>query len=368
MFDTMIENNDFAEAFAQGKEGKLSNYEAWMSEQNLDVESLSRENLIEFYEENPDKITDRTEVLEKIGEYSGYLESQGGKHHVSIQGVSGSGKTQILKSASSLVNKMDTDLEVIYLNAKEFQQPKGEKIKFNEILGEISEKQKAVVMIDNAGKDKRNSFSIRQIKSTIDQGLILTVWNPQKWRVERDKLEEVGISDEVYLSNFSKEETDQFISTIFGQIIGKEIEISDKSKKALREYSRGVPELIRKIIARSTKESFLNNDELFSHNSIKAAASEMGLNSATRRIRELTEAQKVILRNILLSIDERGTQPKELKKRLDRDKSTISYHLGELKSENILKSEKIGRSVFYSINEDIKPIVQAQIEEEGIYG
>lgn len=369
MFDTMNRNKEFAEAFSRGKEGELSNYKAWLEKESINNENLSRETMLNYYGEHPEKITDRKEALNKIGEYSGYLEEKGDKHHISIHGVSGSGKTQLLKVASSLINGMSKGLEVEYIDAENFQNQHEESTEFERQLSNLSQKDKAIVMIDNIDNDKRSVFSVSEIKSALENCLILTTWSPQTWSVKREEVEnEIGVSDEVYLETFSKSQTEQVISSIIDEIMGRDIEISSESEELLTKYSRGIPEVVRKILLKSLKESFLNGYEVFSEDSIESAASEMNLVSAPEVVRDLTDAQKVILKNILLSVDKRGVQPKELKKRIERDKSTISYHLTQLKSEKILDSQKKGRSVFYTINEDIKPILQLQMKEEGIYG
>ncbi|MFB6145709.1 MAG: hypothetical protein ABEJ99_04365 [Candidatus Nanohaloarchaea archaeon] len=360
--------NDFIEGFTQGKKGKLSNYEAWLEKSNLEEADLSRKNLTDFYEQNPNKLVERKKPLSKIGEHAGYLESEGDKHHISIQGVSGSGKTQILKSLSSLISEMGQELDVKYLDAEEFHKKDEEGFLFNKALSEISESEKIVVLVDNLGKDKRSVFSISEIDSAVDEGLILTTWSPERWKVKREKVEEeVGVSDEIYLKNFSEAGTRKFVDDLFDEVIEAE-KPSSASKELLREYTRGVPELIRRILLKSMKESFLNDYKLFSQKSIESAASELNLKSASETVQNLTGAQQAILKNILLSDDIRGARPKELEKRLNRDKSTVSYHLTELKSEDILKSERAGRSVFYRVEDRFKPILQLQIKEEDIYG
>jgi DNA-binding transcriptional ArsR family regulator len=82
------------------------------------------------------------------------------------------------------------------------------------------------------------------------------------------------------------------------------------------------------------------------------------------RVYGLSDMKTTILRHILLSYDRRGTRPSKLVDLLDRDKSTISYHLRMLSEQEIIKSDKQGRQVFYKLRDAAKPFVQIRIDEE----
>jgi len=49
--------------------------------------------------------------------------------------------------------------------------------------------------------------------------------------------------------------------------------------------------------------------------------------------------------------DERGMRPLDLKKQMNLDKSTVTYHLNQLEKDKYITSVKVGRSKFLDITD-----------------
>ena len=92
---------------------------------------------------------------------------------------------------------------------------------------------------------------------------------------------------------------------------------------------------------------------------------KLDLDNVRERVYDISDKKMLILKHILLARHPKGRRPSELVERLDRDKSTISYHLQNLVEDRILQKEKQGRSAFYQVNDSVKPVLQRRIEKEG---
>lgn len=66
-----------------------------------------------------------------------------------------------------------------------------------------------------------------------------------------------------------------------------------------------------------------------------------------KRVEGLTQAKLDLLRWILLSRHPQGVQPGELVDKIGRDKSTISYHLRDLRDARLVEANRDGRRAFY---------------------
>ncbi|ERG93132.1 MAG: uncharacterized protein conserved in archaea, partial [Haloquadratum walsbyi J07HQW1] len=130
------------------------------------------------------------------------------------------------------------------------------------------------------------------------------------------------------------------------------------------DWSRGVPRIAVALVYRSLEEAFRSGREVDS-DAVSAAAEKLGLVGMEKEVYSIPESRLTVLTRMLLDTDERGMQPSKLVDLLNKDKSTVSYHLRELRDAEIVESERSGRRAFYSIREAVKPIVQSRVVQQG---
>jgi len=359
--------NRFREAFERGQKGEISDYESWLKEKGIDPDRTTQEYTTRYFQENPAEAPNHDDQLEDIAEFIGFFSEREGTYHIPIVGVNGIGKTQLLHTVQHMLESLGADLPSKFYEAGRFKEDNhnGEPY-WEDVLYELSELQRAVVLIDNCYEDKRIKHSLEEISNKVDHPFIITTWTPEQWRMHQEEINHaVQVSKEAELTPLNEKSTVKALRKTVEIISEKSVEIRDQFYRRIFKKSLGIPGLFHKLLREALKETFLKELELGDTQAVDSAVEKLDLDNAEERVYDLSEKKITILKHILLSRHPQGRRPSELVELMDKDKSTISYHLQNLISDRVLSKEKAGRSTFYSIHEPLKPILQLRINGEG---
>lgn len=353
----------FNEAVSRGQKGEFSNFQNWLEQQGILESKLS--NLREELSINSKYSVDRTEEIQQLGEYVGSLQAEGDQKHITLQGVENSGRTHLLELVKELIRKNNYEISLTHVSPEDIKDEQ-DFTNFIENLEKTSGSK--LLVIDDAWKDKRASYVLKQIKKRVENVLLISVWSPETLQRERQSIEESFTpSDELNIEPFSRAETDQLTKNMV-EIICEENalpEIDDVFMKQLHQKSRGVPGLALEVFRDSIKRSFhVEGRMLLDEKSVKDCAEKNGLTNLEEKLKTLSDTKNHIIEKIMLSRDLRGVSPSELSNDLKKDKSTVSYHLRELLKKDLLKKQSHGRQTFYTTRSSIKPILQLHLQGE----
>jgi translation initiation factor 2 beta subunit (eIF-2beta)/eIF-5 len=359
--------NQFRDAFERGQKGEISNYEAWLKEKGVRPKRATAEYVTRYFHENPEEAPNHDDQLEDIAEFIGFFSERDGTYHIPIVGVNGIGKTQLLHTIRHMLESLGTDLPSKLYEAGRFKEDnhQGEPY-WEDVLYELSELERAVVLVDNCYEDKRIKHSLEKISETVENSFIITTWTPEQWRMNQEEINEaVQVSKEAELTPLNEKDTVRALRKTLEIISEGSVEVEDEFYRRIYKKSLGIPSLFHTLLRASLKETFLKELELGDAKAVDSAVEKLDLDDAEERIYDLSEKKITILKHILLSRHPQGRRPSELVELMDKDKSTISYHLQNLISDRVLQKEKAGRSTFYSIHEPLKPILQLRVNGEG---
>lgn len=357
--------NRFKEAFERGRKGEADSFKAWLEGNEFDPERFTPDFLTEFFKEHPGEAENREELLEEIGGHAGlFSRDREGEFHLPVTGVSGIGKTQLAVILEYLTERADAEVSPEVYSAELFSEEESDQYIYD-VANHLSELGRAFVIIDNCERDRRIVRSLEKITDSMSDYLLVTLWSPERWSVERDKVEEVtSTSKELRIEPLQKRESTRMLRKLMEKVSEGPPDIDgDFYEKVFRE-GQGVPGLMIALLLESFREAFLKNLEGGAPESPDLAAERMNLKNADERLKDLSTQQLMILKHILLTTDERGINPGTLVEILNRDKSTVSYHLKVLGSRGIVKSKKYGRKVYYRIEEGLEPSIQLKLEKE----
>lgn len=353
----------FEDALSRGKEGKVTEIQSWLTSQDLEIDDLDK--IRNIFRENPELSAGFEEELSVLGEYIGRLEEEGGQSHIAIIGVNGIGKTQLLLLLQNFVEDGLENLEFRVLNAENFQKIEEENV-LQKTLDELEENQRTVLCIDDAWKDKKIGMTLEKINSQIENNLIISTWTPEWWSELGGSTSDSAPTDkEITITPLSPKETRYMTSTMLEEIgeDGK-YNIDENFNEKLHELGHGIPGLAIEIFAESINQAFMNELELFSREALENAIEMLKLKEADSLTKELKGVKKQIANQALRERDKRGIRPKKISETLGKSKSTISYHLRDLESKTILERNQVGRSTFYKLRDDLKPLIQLDLQGE----
>ena len=365
MSGDMDKLNRFREAFERGQRGEIGSFDIWLRDRNFVPNRIEYDYLEHYFAENPQETTGHQEDIEKLAEYAGFASHRGGKHHISVVGASGMGKTHLLHTLSSLLSSLDSDPSHQYIDAEKLGNKEGDTLRLFELVERYSDMENAVLLIDNCGWDKQIRTSLDELSQATDSALVVSTWEPESWHRDQGDVNEVlSITNELHLEPFSESTMLELLLAVFRVASDDQFRPSEDYVSKIQEYSHGIPRIGIILAIESLRETFLRELELNDPQAVKSAAEKSNILGMRERIYGLSDMKTTILRHILLSYDRRGTRPSKLVDLLDRDKSTISYHLRMLSEQEIIKSDKQGRQVFYKLRDAAKPFVQIRIDEE----
>jgi len=197
---------------------------------------------------------------------------------------------------------------------------------------------------------------------------LVTSWTPEYWRHHSEDVEAVvASSTEIHLSRFSEKNTLEAVSQIIKVLSDDGLDLPEDFLQQICQYSSGIPSVFTDLLLASLRETFVKELELGSKESVVAAAEKLNLDGVEEIVYELSDTKVTILTHMLLWNHRDGIRPSQLVDLLDRDKSTVSYHLKNLKSEGLIESEKQGRSAYYQVKKQVRPFIQTRITQNGEY-
>ncbi|MEZ3143572.1 hypothetical protein [Halobaculum sp. MBLA0143] len=365
----------FEAAFENGQRGQVSDYETWLESHGFRPERVSTEVIRSHFTEHTERTVDYDQQLQEVGEFAGHFAARGGTIHLAVTGVSGVGKTLFRRTVEDALDRVEAGLEVYSFECNDL----GDKVTIGEsdpsmetyeesrlqkVAEDVAGDENAVFILDDCGEDKRARKSMTRLESSVENGLFVTFWSPELWGYDRDEIErEIDTTKQIKLPGLSKTECSELASALV-EFIGGDAALSEDAVVPAFKHSNGIPGLFIQVLVKSLKQAFLEGQEPWDSESIDQAVDQLGITDATERVGSLSQAKLQLIRHMLIDQDPRGIRPKRLVELLDRDKSTISYHLNDLLSRGLVDSVTEGRSVRYSVDRFIKPIVQMRLEKE----
>jgi DNA-binding transcriptional ArsR family regulator len=357
--------NRFQAAFERGQKGDVGSFDIWLEEHGFIPERVERDTLTQYFQEHPDATSDHQDALETIGEYTGFAINQSGVYHLPLIGPSGVGKTQLLHTVLHLLPGIDANIESRLFDATAFGERTDGRFELDNRVEELSSVENPVVCIDDFDRDKRVGASLSAFDDASDDALYITTWSPEGYAFNREEIEEaLPASKEVYIEPLSEADTVATVQAIYDYLADEVPEADKDAEQRIWELSHGIPGIIVLLTLHALREAFMKELEPGSCESVEAAGERLHLPNVLDQIYDLSDSKMEILRWILLSLDERGRSPGDLVDKLDRDKSTISYHLSTLSDEGLVESQREGRHAYYQVTEAVKPFVQLRLNKE----
>ena len=361
--------NTIEKAFEKGLYGKISNFESWLQEKNINPLKLNN-TLIENYLNTNiyiDKIND--DILGLIEFIGYYLRNKKNLYYQPILGVWGSGKTYnalyLEKVLESISKKYK--LNYVFCAGSKFEDDDY----YEEICDLISE-ETDIMIIDECEVYPYIFNMTIKFSELMKTGLIIGTWTPERFMIYEEDLSETFIVlKDINLSPLTIDEIKIVSSQINDYLkIDEKVEASIVNLQVfnvLNKFARGIPRLIIKLLVKVLNETYRKGKISIDNEIIDIVAMKLGLNHEMD-FKDLSETQIKILKFVLNTEDKRGLRPSFLIRELELSKATVSYHLKILREKKkMLKSKKIGRRVFYNIKEEIKPFIQKHIEIRSVY-
>ena len=355
----------FHAAFERGQQGEVDSFDIWLDDWGYRADVANQEAIAEYFRNHPDSAANHQDALETVGEYIGFATTRKDSYHVAVIGPEGIGKTQLLHAISYYISEIDANIEHVLFNAAKFGDKADNRFILEDCVDEIQSFQQSVVAVDDCHLDKRIDYSLKELQSVTEIGVIITAWTPEGYSFNREKvIDAVDPSAELHLGPLSKSDTFAAIDAIFDVVATDAPGFDIKAKEQIHRLSHAIPNIIITIIVQSLHESFVGKLEPGSEASIEAAGARLNLDDAMKRIYDLSAQKMEILRWILLSLDPRGRSPGELVDKLDRDKSTISYHLRTLSDQGFVTSQPEGRRTYYQVPNHLASLIQLRLAQD----
>jgi len=362
----------FEKAFEKGLKGKVESFDIWLKSLEIDPLKFNLTEISNFLMQNLELTIDLEKEVETIGQFTGfYSKERKGLYHIPIVGVFGCGKSHLMRLVQRFLQERKVSLTCFFMDASSFREISEENEEqqvYYQLLDRVKMERFDILLIDSCEKDKDIVHSLKQMADALKNGIIITSWTPEHWNYVRDDIEDyLPTSKEIYLNQFDETSTSKFISTILQHISNGRFQLSKEAVNKIYLFSNGVPRTIIQLLIKAFNEAFLSSTKNVDEKAVESAAKNLGLENIFDRINKLSELQIIILKRILLEHDERGIRPSTLVEILEKDKATISYHLSILSRGKFVTQEKIGRSSFYRVREEIKPFIELKFAERGEY-
>lgn len=360
--------NRFQSAFERGQKGDVGSFDIWLEEHGFIPDRVDRAAVTQFFQEHPDAASNHQYALEIIGEYAGFAVNQSGVYHLPLIGPSGIGKTQLLHTVLHLLPEIDADIESRLFDATTFSEKTDEEVNLFELGNRVeivSELEGPIICIDDLDRDGRVGESLSAFDDASDDALYITTWSSEGYAFNREEVEKaLPASKEIYLEPLSEADTTATVRAIYDSFANEAPNHDKEAEHRICELSHGIPGIVVLLTVHALREAFMKEFKPGSLESVEAAGERFQLPDAMDRIYDLSDSKMEILRWILLSLDARGRSPGDLVDKLDRDKSTISYHLSKLSDEGLVDSQREGRHAYYRVTEAMKPLVQLRLNKE----
>ncbi len=362
----------FEKAFEKGLSGEVESFNVWLKSLGINPLKFSVETISKYLLENPEFTVNLEKEIEVIGQFIGFYSKEKSEiYHIPIVGVVGSGKSHLIQLTKSFLQERNISLKHQLIDASKFSEilegEEEEQVLYR-VLDELKREHLDVIFIDSCEKDKDIVNSLRQIANILKNGVVITSWTPEHWNLFKDEVEEcLETSQEIHIEPLDEAATSHFISVILKYVSDGKFQLKTEVIEKIHSFSYGIPKLTIGLFIRTFSEAFLARSKNINETAVELAARTMGIENFFDRVSKLSELQILILKHILLERDERGLRPSKLVEILEKDKATVSYHLGILNRSKFIKLERIGRSYFYRIKDEVKPLIQLKIMQEGEY-
>ena len=369
----MNKKNLFVEKLKEAKDGEFYNYDSWLMEKGIGPDKLKIDHILKsFLSNSAEFMINNEKELELIAGYIGsFLRNRDQLYHIPIIGVNGSGKTLLMYTINNFL--AIPKIECRYLaEVAPYLEQELQKSRYVFATGVD------VLSIDECNKVKDIVKIIKKRYEANGTAVYLTFWTPESWinnRLEINKT--LPVSKELYLSIIKKEDLIIFIERIlctmsqgrsiddpYPDFFSPDLLKNNEFLGKIENCTRGIPLIIIKLIIKCFKQVFLQENKQIDMDTLNRSLELLGLCNLSNNINELSALHLKILETILLENSEKGARPIELVEKHNLDKSTISYHLTVLKESGILEKEKIGKSSYYKIKENLIPFIQLKLMEE----
>jgi len=301
-------------------------------------------------------------AFDEVGEFLGYFsKTKSGNFHIVVSGVRGLGKTYLTSTLIGFLMQK-TQLNSKMLNARSFGEVDGDEQVFHQIIDELQEKKFDVLLIDDCHLDRNIKYSLQQISSRVKDALVLTTWESVFWDYVDDEIESIIPSNKiVVLKPFSLTDTMKLLRQVVAFLSEDKTAISDDVFGQIHAHSAGVPGISIMLLFDSLRRAFDEGLENIDAKIVSNVVKARGILGIEERMKALNDVQLAILRQIILSQDDRGVRPTQFAQNLNRDKATVSYYLSQLCQQGLLDYTKFGKFVYYRIPEPLTPFVEFRL-------
>lgn len=367
----------FEETLKKAKEGELFNYDFWLKENGVNPIEVNLKHFERFFWKNPDDMAGNDKIIERVAKIVGlFLKDRKGIYHVPIIGVTGSGKTLLLNVIETFTKKIESNItdRVDVIGARNYL--------LQEINPEhlITSQQRDVIhFIDNCEKAQNIKTILENVLKLKGEGVYFTSWTPECWVQYSEEINEIfTATDEIIIFPIEEVNYYMFITYCFNSTMYPELlkpengypliypEFIDEKFAVNRlstifyVYTKGIPLISINLLIKCFEKTFLTDEKKMDETIISEVASEMGLKDLDERLNKLSELHSQILFKILIKTANKGKRPMELVKDFNLDKSTISYHLNTISEFELLEVQKLGKSKYYKIRENLIPFIQLE--------
>ena len=383
----------FKEALKRAKEGDLFNYDNWLKTNGVNPNTLNLKFFGDHFRANPDKMVGNEKVLEKIAQYIGhFLKENTGIYHFPIIGIKGSGKTLLLRVLDNFTNNYKSNLgrAIDIIGKKDFLL----KLSNTKQTRNPSQKEK-IYFIDNCEKVDSIQTLLENLLKLKGDGVYVTSWTPESWIYYREEIKKIlPVSEEipvlplkwardasgVYFNDYLIFLENIILSTMNQEFMIKKMKIQESlypdffDAKFFDEvlidyfykYTKGIPGITIQLLLNCIERTFLQKKQRIDKMIIEETLVDMELYFLDDFIDHLTEIQMQILSIMIqkTNVFSKGIRPMQLAKEFSLDKSTISYHLSNLKTDGLIEDLKIGKSKFYKVKEHIIPFIELKINRK----
>lgn len=357
--------NRFQAAFERGQRGDVGSFDIWLDEHGYHADRVDAETVADFFQHHPDETANHQDALDTIGEYIGFATNRSEVHHLAVTGPTGIGKTQLIATILHLLPAINSEIDSQSLDASTFSERVDDQFTFSDHVSDVQNLHQPVLCIDDCHLDKRIEVSLTELHDVIDTGVIITTWTPEGYIFNRERVADaVPPSKELQLAPFSTAETMATIDAIHDVISDDAAVFDDEAQERIYALSHGIPGIVVTIMLYALRVAFMNELAPGSPASVETAGERLHLADGMDRIYDLSEQKIEILRWILLSRDKRGRSPGDLVDKLDRDKSTISYHLRTLSDGGFVTSQSEGRRSYYQVPDQLAPFIQLRLAQD----
>ncbi|MFX1296818.1 MAG: hypothetical protein ACFFD2_18425 [Promethearchaeota archaeon] len=381
----------FKDAVKKAKEGELYGFDEWLRDNKVNPKAFNSKYIFHYMRAYPNCMIGNEEIIEKIGEIIGhFLKDMRKTYHIAIIGAKGTGKTLLLTTIENFTNSIESNLgsRINVVDDEDFLR---RVVKTEpDIVSTSSARRGAIKFIDNCEKVDEIDIILKNIVKLRDNGVYITTWTPESWLEFNEKNKDLlpitakfiltPIENDDIFANFLNSICDaiMLVERVDNIIIegrknrclgfikyNKMFDYYDFEKNKFHEYSDGIPQLVIDLFFASIEQVFVAEKEKMDADIIDSVAKRMDLDGIKKKMENISTQHLQILSKLLCEKRKEGTRPKELVDEFNLDKSTIAYHLKELKNtKKLIELERIGKSSFYKVKKNVIPFIQLKILEE----